>query len=74
MMKHHCTRNLYQQENPDTQIYQIGGTSKLLIMATDGQFIMHCVKGGQIISIDACELCVIQLPCNCYLKASSPII
>ena len=63
MMKHHCTRNLYQQENPDTQIYQIASTSKLLITATEGQFTMHHARGGQIIPIDACKLCVIQLPC-----------
>ena len=35
---------------------------------------MHCVRGGQIISIDVCELCTIQLPCNCYLKASDGLV
>ena len=47
---------------------------KELITAVDKQFIKHCDNGGQMISIPACELCVIKLSCSCLLRSSEGML
>ena len=74
MMKYFCKKEYEEAEYPHTQIQQIGSTSNLLITAVDKQFIKHCDNGAQMISIPACELCVIKLPCGCLLRSSEGML
>ena len=72
MMKTYCRRDNYEQKQPDTQVYQLDGTSELLI--TSPHIIQHCQKAGQIVTIKACKLCTINLPCNCILITSTGMV
>ena len=74
MMKYYCKKEYEEAEYPHTQIQQIGSTSNLLITAVDKQFIKHCDNGAQMISIPACQLCVIKLPCGCLLRSSEGML
>ena len=74
MMKYYCKKEYEEAEYPHTQIQQIGSTANLLITAVDKQFIKHCDNGAQMISIPACELCVIKLPCGCLLRSSEGML
>ena len=74
MMKNYCRREYYEQKQPDTQVYQLDRTSELLIMSPQDHFIQHCTNAGQMITINACKLCIIKLPCNCILRTSSRMV
>ena len=74
MMKYYCKKEYEEADYPRTQIQQIGSTANLLITAVDKQFIKHCDNGVQMISIPACELCVIKLPCGCLLRSSEGML
>ena len=67
MMAGHCVKHYYEQPEPDEQIYQIG-KGEILVTAEEGQFIKHCADGSQMQTIDACKLCIMKLPCGCFLK------
>lgn len=73
MMKTHCKREFYEQSQPDAQIYQIG-QGELLVTATEGEFIKHCAHGPQMVTIQACKLCTIKLPCGCNLKSKDLLV
>ena len=74
MMKTYCKREYYEQRQPDNQVYQLDGTSELLITAPQGHFIQHCNNAGQMITIKPCKLCIIKLPCNCILRTSTRMV
>ena len=73
MMKKTCKKE-YSLQRTQEQIFQIGQTAELLITAAEGQFIRHCSNGGQMVSIDACELCTITLPCGCILRSDEVML
>ena len=74
MMKTYCKREYYEQRQLDNQVYQLDGTSELLITAPQGHFIQHCTNAGQMITINPCKLCIIKLPCNCILRTSTRMV
>lgn len=69
MMKYLCHKEYQETKEPQSQVYQIGTTSELLITSTEGQLIKHCQDGAQMIEIPACPLCIISLPCGCILHS-----
>ena len=51
MMKTYCKREYYKQRQLDNQVYQLDGTSELLITASQGHFMQHCNNAGQILPL-----------------------
>ena len=74
MITQHCDRHLVEQERPDSQVYQIGNSADLLVTASEGQFVRHCANGEQMVTIPACELCIIKLPCDCMLRTMDGLV
>ena len=69
MMKKSCKRKYFELEQPESRVYQIGTSARLLIVSNEKQFIQHCENGGQMIAIDVCRLCIIVLPCGCIIRS-----
>ena len=73
MMKQMCARHYIEKTQPINQIQQLGSSNKLLVTATEKQFIKHCSGGSQMISIAACTFCIVDLPCGCIIKSEDGI-
>ena len=73
MMAKYCDIQYFEQDEPDAQIYHIT-QGQVLITSNEGQFDMHCPSVTPPISIDACRLCIITLPCGCYIKSKSSVV
>ena len=74
MMKDTCQLHYNEQIEPINQIQQLGTSDKLLITAVEKQFIKHCEGGSQMVPINACTFCIVNLPCGCIIKSSDGIL
>ena len=73
MMSDTCRKEYYEQSEPDSQVYQVGA-NQILITAVEGQFIKHCAHGPQMVTLQACRLCIVKLPCGCNLKSKDVLV
>ena len=73
MMSEFCDKEYYEQTEPDSQVYQVGA-NQILITAVEGQFIKHCAHGQQMVTVPACRLCLMKLPCGCNLKSRDVLV
>jgi uncharacterized coiled-coil protein SlyX len=73
MMAKYCDILYYEQDEPDAQVYHVS-EGKVLVTSNEGQFDLHCPGKSAPVSIEACNLCTIKVPCGCYIKSRASLM